>query len=321
MRYQIISTLGPATSQPHHWHALVAAGATRFRLNTSHMSVEQCVHWLKQLAQYCPQMPVVLDLQGSKWRLGQFTAINLEAGTTIELVLAERTAQGGTLPVPHADFFRAAGNSNGEIVLNDARQRLKVLKAGPDCLQAQVVLGGEISAHKGITLAETAFRSEGLSHKDRAIFELGRLHPHVCFAISYVKDAIEMRRYRQEMPAVPLIAKLERAGAVADVAMIATQADELWVCRGDLGAELGLRGMAQAVAGLRDQVQALGVPVLMAGQVLEHMCASAVPTRAEVCNLYDVLVSGYSGVVLSDETAVGRYPLQAVQTAALFVAG
>jgi pyruvate kinase len=115
-----------------------------------------------------------------------------------------------------------------------------------------------------------------------------------------------------------LIAKLEREPALSQAAEMARHADETWLCRGDLGAELGLRGMAEAVARFNTQVHELPAPVLLAGQALEHMTANPTPTRSEVSYLYEALLRGYKGVVLSDETAVGKYPVESCLAAAMF---
>ncbi len=115
-----------------------------------------------------------------------------------------------------------------------------------------------------------------------------------------------------------LIAKLERRPALESVEEIAAAADELWLCRGDLGAELGLPGMAVASHRFSQQVRSLPVPSFLAGQVLEHLTAAPAPTRSEVTCLYDALAAGYRGVVLSDETAIGRFPVEACRAAALF---
>jgi pyruvate kinase len=186
-------------------------------------------------------------------------------------------------------------------------------------LTARVTLGGEVSPGKGITLPGCEYRKESLSDKDRAIIASTQGLAAVRYAISYVRDALEMARYRELVGASAcLIAKIERQPAVDEAVEIAAAADQLWLCRGDLGAELGLGGMAQAVQRFSEQVAGLQVPVLMAGQVLEHMASQPTPTRSEVCYLFDSLQRGYSGFVLSDETAVGRYPLESCQAAALF---
>jgi len=323
MDYDIIATLGPASEQESTWQKMIAAGVTGFRLNTSHLSLDQLWGWLERLAPFLekagPSYSVVLDLQGSKWRLGQFLPFLLREGSRVMLVHALESSRDGVLPVPHADFFRAAPQSSPEIVLNDAKSRLVVESLGADSIQARVVLGGEIAPRKGITFSASTFRTEALSEKDQEIFAQTRGLGFIHYAVSYVKDAVEMEHYRclfgQE---ASLAAKLERGPAMQDSARIAAHADSLWVCRGDLGSELGLKRMAEAVSILTMQLRTLPVPVFMAGQVLEHMTAHATPTRSEVCYLHDALQAGYKGFVLSDETAVGRSPVDSCQTAALF---
>lgn len=321
MDYDIITTLGPASDQPAVWAGLLEAGATAFRLNTSHLSLLELRGWLERLAPFlhANPIPLVLDLQGSKWRLGSFTQRVLNAGEQVTLTLAETSQEPEVLPVPHADFFHAAPLSNGEVVMNDAKVRLRVEETGAQRVRARVTLGGVIAPRKGITFAASAYRSETLSAKDRSIIEETAGRTFVRYAVSYVKDALEMERYRGLFPSgAVLIAKLEREQAMAEARAVAGFADALWVCRGDLGAELGLAGMARAVRQLTAGLREIAVPVSMAGQVLEHMTGEQTPTRSEVCYLYDTLMQGYSGFVLSDETAIGRYPLESCRAAALF---
>ncbi len=321
--YEIIATLGPASDAETVWKAMWAAGATSFRLNTSHLALQQLWTWLERLEPFLnacqPRPALTLDLQGSKWRLGQFAPLELVEGQTVELVLAPESRLPNCLPVPHADFFQAAPVSSPELRLNDAKVHLQVTAAAGERLLARVTRGGLISAHKGITYRDSSFRSEALSEKDQEIIRQTKGLPGIRYAISYLRDAAEMRRYRAWLGAqVYLTAKLERASAVAEAGQIAVDANELWVCRGDLGAELGLPGMAQAVHGISGLVRQLACPAVMAGQVLEHMTAGDGPTRAEVCALHDALALGYYGLVLSDETAIGQHPVETCQAAAMF---
>jgi pyruvate kinase len=325
MDYEIVATLGPSSADEATWRAMLAAGATGFRLNTSHLSLEDLARWLDALATLLrlePRPPLVLDLQGSKWRLGRFSAVELASGQAVELCLAPAADRPGLLPVPHPDFFRAAAVSSRELLLNDAKVRLAVESAGDDTLRARVVLGGTVSAGKGITYASSAYRQESLGEKDRRILEATRRLDGIRYAVSYVKDAAEMAGYRALLgPAIHLVAKLERREALAEAEAIAAAADELWLCRGDLGAELDFRAMAEAVHHFGGRVGALPAPSLLAGQVLEHMATHPTPTRSEICYLHDALAAGYRGVVLSDETAIGRYPVESCRAAALFRTG
>lgn len=320
MEYEIIATVGPKSRTPEVLSAMIAAGATALRINTSHLSVKEVTEWLNDAADISGDaLPIVLDLQGSKWRLGECGPVTLSKGETVRLIHLPASSKSGELPVPHADFFHAANVSDGTVLLNDAKVVLKVERREPQRLEAVVTRGGEVTSFKGITFAQSPFRRESLSEKDAEVIARTRDFPFVRYALSYVKDAMEMQSYRSLIGAETyLIAKLERPDAVVQAGEIARWADELWLCRGDLGAEMGLRDMAQAAHELSTRVVALTVPVLLAGQVLEHMTDHESPTRAEVCSLYDALHAGYHGVVLSDETAIGHSPLESCRIAALF---
>jgi len=322
MAYEIVATLGPGSETEAVWEAMLEAGATGFRLNTSHLTLDGLAGWLERLTPHLSRhgsAPLVLDLQGSKWRLGRFPTATLRSGQSVELCFAEAADRAGRLPVPHRDFFRAAASSSGELILNDAKLRLAVESCQEESLRARVLQGGAISAGKGITYLASRYRTESLSAKDQEIvLRTGRLG-FVRYAVSYVKDAAEMARYRALLGAeAHLIAKLERQTAVEEAAGMAASADALWLCRGDLGAELGFRAMAEAVHAFSGRLHELPVPALLAGQVLEHMTDSPTPTRSELCYLHDALALGYRGVVLSDETAIGRHPVESCRAAALF---
>ncbi len=323
MDYQVIATLGPSSDGDAVWRAMLAAGATGFRLNTSHLSLAQLASWVGRLDRFLATQetarPLILDLQGSKWRLGQFCERVLVEGERVTLVCAASSDRPDALPVPHPDFFRAAAASSGEIVLDDAKLRLVLETQGREALCARVVAGGAIRPRKGITYTASAHRQESLGENDRAVLCCTRRMMGVRYAVSYVKDAVEMGHYREQIgSAVHLIAKLERGPALAEAAGIAESADELWLCRGDLGAELGAKAMAETVHGFSATVRAMPVPVLLAGQVFEHMTEHAAPTRSELCFAYDALADGYGGFVLSDETAIGRNPVASCRAAALF---
>jgi pyruvate kinase len=323
MDYQIVATLGPGSEAADTWDNMLEAGVTAFRLNTSHLSLPQLKDWLERLVPFLspldPRPPLVLDLQGSKWRLGNFPSFDLINGQSVEIIYTASTERPNILPVPHLDFFKAASISSKEIVLNDARVVLYVESIEPGSIKARIAQGGLISPNKGITFTSSHYRQEKMSEKDQAIFELAHGLSFIRYAVSYIRDAAEMGKYRSFLgqPAY-LIAKLEREPAIDEAMQIADKADELWLCRGDLGAELGIKAMAEKVYLFSDMLRKIRVPVLMAGQVLEHMTAKVTPTRSEVCYLYDALARGYHGFVLSDETATGNFPVEACRAAALF---
>lgn len=323
MNYQIVATLGPSSSTPDIWRKMLTAGVTAFRLNTSHLNLTETLAWLEQLFNFFQNdesdMPVILDMQGSKWRIGQIDSYSLGQDERVELVCAAASQDRTQLPVPHPDFFTAAPQSSRRIVLNDAKVILLREAYGPDWVKARVIQAGELSGRKGITYADSEFRNETLTDKDREMFEATKDIAGIQYALSYVRDAFEMLRYRENYGrAARLIAKIERQTALDSAFGISKTADGLWLCRGDLGAELGMSAMGHGVHKFTRQVAGFPIPVLMAGQVLEHMSQHPQPTRSEVCHLLDCLQAGYSGFVLSDETAIGQYPVDSCEIAALF---
>jgi pyruvate kinase len=186
-------------------------------------------------------------------------------------------------------------------------------------MRATVVRGGPISSRKGITYTDSAYRIESICEADQAVLAQTRALPGIRYALSYIKDAEEMARYRRQIgPDAYLIAKIERPQAVEQAVSVAASANEVWLCRGDLGAELGLPAMAAAAHRFAGLVRGLGVPALLAGQVFEHLTEHPTPTRSEICAAYDALARGYAGFVLSDETAVGVDPVEACRVAAMF---
>ncbi len=344
MNYDIIATLGPASAAPADALRLSQSGANRFRINTSHLDVEETVTWVEQLRFTCDKTEsvsgapeVVLDLQGSKWRLGVCEPQVLAEGATVALWDCSVAALPGAttatptdlaratgsavhwLPVPHNDFFRAAEHCRGTVRLNDGRVELQIERSDAGALYCHVVTSGEIGARKGLSLPGCEFRREGLSDKDQEIVRRTSQIPHVSYALSYLRDAYELRLLKRETAGFGrIIAKIERPEAVRDIAAIDEECDEVWICRGDLGAEVGLAAMAATVHELTQHLGSLKRPTVLAGQVLEHMTTHPEPTRSEVCHLYDALTAGYSGIVLSDETAIGTHPAAACRAAAMF---
>ncbi len=322
MTYDVVATLGPESAGEEIWPRLLEAGATAFRLNTSHLSLADLDRWISALESFFSRgglrVPIILDLQGSKWRLGEFEPIELAPGQKVALAFDRVSGHSGFIPVPHEDFFAAAAGS-GEVLMNDARVRLGIDRVDTFSLSATVIQGGPISGRKGVTLPGSKFRKEQLNEKDLSIRDRTADVHGVQYAISYVRDGREMARYRELLgPDALLIAKVERGEAVEDAAAIAAFSDAIWICRGDLGAELGLETMARAVSQFTHERARIPGPVLMAGQVLEHMKNNSLPTRSEVCHLYDLLAAGYNGIVLSDETAIGRFPAESCRVAGAF---
>jgi pyruvate kinase len=323
LEYKIIATLGPSSNSEMIWSKMISAGVSSFRLNCSHLEISELKKWLEGIAKFYNEsdhkVPVVLDLQGSKWRLGNFPTMMLSKGQIIELNNCSRSEDTGILPVPHADFFEAASVSDKEIRLSDAKVILQLQNYSKDKITAKVIKAGEISSRKGITYSSTGYRKEVISEKDSAIIDYSRCYDFIHYAVSYIKDSAEMAFYREHIGKESyIIAKLERESAIKEALSIASISDELWICRGDLGAELGIKQMAIKVGNISSEIKGFSKPVIMAGQVLEHMTRNSSATRSEICYIYDCLLKGYNGFVLSDECAIGKFPVESCQAASIF---
>ncbi|MBN1541548.1 hypothetical protein JW992_05340, partial [candidate division KSB1 bacterium] len=164
MHYRIVATLGPSSDCPAVWSAMLTAGIDAFRLNTSHLTHESLSVWLEKLDPFLrplqPRPPLILDLQGSKWRLGQFEPFELMPGDRIDLIAAENCTRIATLPIPHPDFFLAAPHSSERIALNDARSILVVEAIESNAIRTRVMRGGLVLPRKGITFIESDYRQE-----------------------------------------------------------------------------------------------------------------------------------------------------------------
>ena len=255
-----------------------------------------------------PDFPIFVDLQGAKMRLGGFMEIAVAEGDPILFALS---GSAGTVPLPHKEMF-ATVEIGDTLSFDDDRLRFRVAAKAGDVLQAVALSQGTLRPRKGVNVVEHPVMLTDLTEADLACVRATAPLGGVSFALSFMKDGQEAAWIRRQAPGCAVVGKVERREAAGQAHAIAGLVDALWICRGDLGAQLGEAEMARWVGGYDPRVEAC--PVLMAGQVLEHMTAHASPTRAEVCHLFDLVARGYAGFVLSDETAVGADPVAAVRT-------
>jgi len=306
---QLIATLGPTSfgAAP----ALAAAGATAFRLNASHMEPAELRVCARQLRAALPDAPLVLDLQGAKMRLGRFPERDVSVGDRV--VFAIQAEQAGTIPLPHDPLF-AQAEAGETLSVDDGRLRFRAIACQRDHLEAEALVAGRLRPRKGVNVIEHPVLLDDLTPADLdAIVALAGISG-VAWAFSFLVDGHEAEWVRRRQSDAVVIGKIERREAVAQIQDVARHCDALWLCRGDLGAQLGLAELARRVAAI--DPRRLPRPILMAGQVLEHLTQHTEPTRSEVCHVFDLIARGYSGIVLSDETAIGADPALAVRLAA-----
>jgi pyruvate kinase len=305
---QCVATLGPASlALPLE---LVEAGATSFRLNTSHMDLDHLRQAVRSVRTLLPEIPLVMDLQGAKMRLGDFPETTVNQGVQITFSL---DAGSSAFVLPHVELYRQARRGD-TLQADDARLSFRVVSVEPEAIQAVALEKGILRPRKGINVVEHPVLLNDLSPFDVAVCQLACELGKASLALSFVRDGSEVEWVRRRAPGCPVICKVERAEAVLNCSLLADRSDELWICRGDLGAQIGVVPMARWISSL--DPHAVRRPVLMAGQVFEHLTGHSEPTRAEVCHLCDLMLRGYSGIVLSDETAIGSDPVRAVRIAA-----
>jgi pyruvate kinase len=310
--FEIVATLGPSSFTMARELAL--AGATALRLNASHLSPEDLALRAVQAREAAPDLPLVVDLQGAKMRVGAIVERPLAAGARVRFA-ADAVAP-GDVPLPHPELF-AAAEIGATLGCDDGRLRFVIRARGEGWLEAEALVAGVLRPRKGVNLLEHPVQLSGLTPGDAARLDAVRGLARLQVAWSFTLDGREAAWVRARVPGTPVVAKVERIEAVDALAEIAARVEAVWVCRGDLGEQLGPGALGQFVGSLSPTD--LRCPVLMAGQVLEHLTAHAEPTRSEVCHLYDLLARGYAGIVLSDETAIGVHPARVVAQAAALV--
>jgi len=306
-----ILTLGPAISSETILSELFPV-ADRFRLNAAHLSTETLQIWLNRLETLFfktgKRIPVVLDLQGAKMRIGTLPPVQ-ELPSAISLQLGSTTTRSDIVPVPHEEFFSEIEKGDC-ITLNDGRIELEILAKSSENASVKILRNGPLSSGKGLNRAQHPIPYRSVSEFDSKMIGLTAAVDFVEYAFSFVNTGEEAELLRPLICGKKLTAKLERTESLQNLAAIEAAFDELWLCRGDLGAQAGLRKMAELQAKFEKAMPGLKKPAWLAGQVLEYMTHFPQPTRTEVVHLARTEQAGYVGIVLSDETAIGKNPLE-----------
>src|SRR5215203_1176256 len=312
-RTKIVATIGPASSEPAVLEQLMGLidGA---RLNFSHGTHEEHRARAELIRNMQEQVtrPVALiaDLQGPKLRIGELPEpVVLERGSDITLVGAEHVVD-GSLPVSPAVI--------GDVLIDDGLIRLKVQDVEHGRVHCAVVVGGAVSAHKGVNLPGVPLPFPSLTRKDTIDLEVALGLGADFVALSFVRSAADVRDLKglikQAGVDAHVIAKIEKAEAIDALPSILEEADAIMVARGDLGVEIGVEVVPLLQKRIILASLDRGKPVITATQMLESMVNHAEPTRAEASDVANALLDGTSAVMLSEETAIGRYPLEAVRT-------
>jgi len=318
-RTKIVATIGPATSAPDVLEAVVRAGMDGARLNFSHgTQVEHAerARAVRQLqAEVGRPLALIADLQGPKLRIGELASpLVLQRGDEIVVVGGE-ASRNGELPVSPAVIGEVLRPGN-DVLIDDGAVHLLVEEVVDGRARCKVVLGGVVAAHKGVNLPGVPLPIPSLTPKDIDDLEFA-LDLGVDFvALSFVRSAADIRELRTRVEAAgshaQVIAKIEKAEAVEALDEILREADAAMVARGDLGVEIGSDSVPLLQKRIIASALQYGTPVITATQMLESMLEEPEPTRAEASDIANAILDGTSAVMLSGETAIGQYPLEAV---------
>ena len=318
---KIACTLGPATDSAAGIAALLEAGADLFRLNFSHGDRETHRATIRRIREVASgvgrEVGIMQDLGGPKIRLGDLPEgeIELKAGTAVFLGVDGKCAE-GVLPVRYEHLLEDV--SVGErILLVDGLIELEVREVAGDRLRCNVVIGGCVASRKGVHLPQASLRIASVTEKDHADLDVG-LEEGVDFvALSFVRHEDDLAPVRERIAALEhpplLIAKIEKPQAVERLDAILEAADSVIVARGDLGVEIPAHKVPMVQKRIIAASRRAGRPVIMATQMLRSMVESPRPLRAEASDVANAVLDGTDTLLLSEETAIGRYPTEAVQ--------
>src|SRR3954452_16419702 len=320
-RTKIVATIGPATGTAEGVRALVESGMDAARLNLSHGTREEHAERARLIrdVQETIGRPLALiaDLQGPKLRIGNLPdPVTLARGDEV-VVTGEESSSNGELPVLPAVIGEVLQPGH-EVLIDDGLVRLRVERVEHGRARCAVLAGGVVSSHKGVNVPGVPVPIPSLTRKDMDDLEFA-LGLEVDFvALSFVRSAADVRDLKelitQAGSRASVIAKVEKAEAVDALDAVLHESDAIMVARGDLGVEIGPELVPLIQKRIIGGALERGKPVITATQMLESMIHQPEPTRAEASDVANAVLDGTSAVMLSGETAVGEYPIQAVGT-------
>ncbi len=319
-RTRIVATLGPASSGTEMISKLFVAGADVFRINMSHTGhdkLRELVRTIREVeAHFARPIAILADLQGPKLRLGAFEGghATLVPGSSFTLDSEDRPGDSTRVRLPHPEIL-AALEVGDALLLDDGKIRLVATEVGPHRAVTNVVVGGEISDRKGVSVPDTTIPVSAMTAKDRSDLEAALDAGADWIAVSFVQrpeDVAEVKKVARGRAGV--MAKIEKPQGVARLDEIMDFADAIMVARGDLGVEMPLESVPGTQKRITRLCRKFGKPVVVATQMLESMISSPVPTRAEVSDVATAIFEGADAVMLSAESAAGSYPVEAVST-------
>lgn len=319
-RTKIVCTIGPATQSPEQISKLIAAGMDVARLNFSHgdhNSHLEAIRCLRRIsAEQGREIGILQDLGGPKIRLGTLpvASLDLERGQRVWLS-TEESSDPQIIPV-HYPYLVEDVAVGDRLLLADGTVELTVKEKRQNRLLCTVAVGGAIQSHKGINLPSSTLRIPAFTDKDRQDLLFGLEHQVDFVALSFVRSEKDLQPVHEIVDALEsrplLIAKIEKPQAVARLEEIVKSVDGVMVARGDLGVEMPLEEVPMIQKRIIATARRMAKPVITATQMLRSMMDNPRPTRAEATDVANAVLDGTDAVMLSDETAVGSFPIEAV---------
>ena len=326
-RTKIVATIGPATESKQVLRQLIEAGATTFRLNFSHGDHEDHAERITAIRQVAEELGVHIgilqDLQGPKIRLGRFEAgpISLATGDAFTLTSRQVNCNQAIATVTY-DKLAEEVHNGCRILLDDGRVEMVVEQVDQtdQSLKCRVTVGGVLSNNKGVNFPDVQLSIRALTPKDRRDLAFGLQQDVDWVALSFVRNPSDMQEIRDLIRShgctTPVVAKIEKFEAIDSIDAILPLCDGVMVARGDLGVEMPAEEVPLLQKELIRKANSLGIPIITATQMLDSMASCPRPTRAEVSDVANAILDGTDAVMLSNETAVGDYPVEAVATMA-----
>ncbi len=326
-RTKIVATIGPATESPERIRELVQAGATTFRLNFSHGDHSEHAARVATIRQVAHELGVHIgilqDLQGPKIRLGRFEEGPITLGKGDHFALTSKQVRcNQTVATVTYDRLAEEVTAGSRILLDDGRVEMKVDRVDEvdQTLHCVVTVGGVLSNNKGVNFPDVQLSVRALTTKDRQDLAFGLQQGVDWVALSFVRNPSDMQEIRELIRkhgfSTPVVAKIEKFEAIDQIDAILPLCDGVMVARGDLGVEMPAEEVPLLQKDLIHKANSLGIPIITATQMLDSMASSPRPTRAEVSDVANAILDGTDAVMLSNETAVGDFPVEAVETMA-----
>lgn len=320
---KIICTIGPASDTQAMLTRMIRAGMNVARLNLAHGDLHSHAATITRLRKASAQakrpIAILADLPGPKLRIGVITPdpLHLSHGQHFTLTTEPLDGNAQRVSVPGFPELPEAVRVGDAIFLNDGFIQLKVLEIAGSQVRCLVVVGGELRSHKGLNIPRMRVPLPAFTERDQTLLAFACEQRLDAVSISFVQTAADIDRVRREVEALGaapfLIAKIERAEALANIDAILEAADGCMVARGDLGVETPIEAIALTQKRLISKANAAKKPVITATQLLESMVENSRPTRAEATDVANAVLDGTDAVMLSEESAIGAYPVEAVK--------